>query len=54
MTEDKLTSAQRIRLEALKQAQSMTITTNYLQPKVQDILTNAIMIENFIKSAKEG
>ena len=53
MTEDKLTSAQRIRLEALNQSMTMTITTCRDRPKPEDIITNAVLIENFIKNAKE-
>ena len=51
--DDRLTQAQRIRLEALSQAQNLTVITATEKPTPQHILENAKLIEEFIKSARE-
>jgi hypothetical protein len=53
MIEDRLTHAQRIRLEALSQSTNITTITSEKRPLFNDILQNAKLIEDFIKNAKE-
>lgn len=49
--EDQLTRAERIRLESLAQAQSLTGMTATKQPTVDDVLATAERVEAWLKRA---
>jgi hypothetical protein len=53
MPEDKLTRAERIRLESLSQALQITIVESAARPTLKTILDNAERIEAWLRKARE-
>lgn len=51
--EDRLTRAERIRLECLSQSLSITVMTESSRPLFKHILDNAEKIERWLKQARE-
>jgi hypothetical protein len=54
MIEDRLTHAERIRLESLNQAMNITGLTSTERPTREMVIENAEFIEAWLKKAKEG
>lgn len=54
MSNDQLTRNERIRLESLSQSIQATAITSNHRPVLADILANAAVIENWLKSAKDN
>lgn len=52
-TNDQLTRAERIRLEALSQSSQITMICSTTRPTVQDVLNNAETIETWLRQARE-